>query len=87
MTDYDWLTKRFLLSVEHLRLWGDNPRLSPDIEYVTTANFADGICSDINERDAFIGRGIKNNANSLSVFEQNAGILSSMIYKQRFFLN
>ena len=30
-------------------------------------------------------RGIKNNANSLSVFEQNAGVLSSMIYKQRFF--
>ena len=32
-----------------------------------------------------VGRGIKNNANLLSVFEQNAGVLSSMIYKQRFF--
>ena len=32
----------------------------------------------------FYPRGIKNSANSLSVFEQNAGVLSSMIYKQSF---
>ena len=30
-------------------------------------------------------RGIKNNANHISVLRQNSGILPSMIYKQRFF--
>ena len=41
--------------------------------------------ADQTGRRNFFGRGIKNNANHISVLRQNSGILPSMIYKQRFF--
>ena len=37
--------------------------------------------ADQTGRRNFFGRGIKNNANHISVLRQNSGILPSMIYK------
>ena len=54
MKNYDWLTTRTLRSVDQLRLWNENPRLNPELTYITLHNFAEGICGDKSDRDAFI---------------------------------
>jgi len=54
MKNYDWLTTRASRSVDQLRLWSENPRLNPDLTYVTLHNFAEGICGDKSDREAFI---------------------------------
>jgi hypothetical protein len=54
MSKYDWLTKRSSRTVEHLRLWLDNPRLDPELDYVTINNFAEGISGNKEDRDSFL---------------------------------
>lgn len=54
MKNYEWLTVRTPRTVEQMRLWRDNPRLNPEFDYLTLQSFAEGICGDKGDRDAFI---------------------------------
>lgn len=54
MSNYDWLEKRTLRSVDQLRLWPDNPRLDPEENHVNLADYVSDLISETGERDSFI---------------------------------
>lgn len=54
INSYDWLLKKNLRSISHLRLWGDNPRLDPENSYLTTREFAEEITNTEADRSNFI---------------------------------
>ena len=54
MKDYKWLEKRTPRSIEQLRLWPENPRLSPDDSRMTLFDFISDLLSDNSEKDSFI---------------------------------
>lgn len=54
MTTYDWFNKRYLRSIDNIRLWNENPRLNPDERHVTLADFVEDITEDENDRRNFL---------------------------------
>ena len=40
---YEWLNKRYLRSVDQLRLWDENPRLNPDEKHLTIVDFVEDL--------------------------------------------
>lgn len=53
MTNYDWLEKKALRSVDQLRLWPDNPRLDPDEKHISIVDYTSDLISDNGEKEAF----------------------------------
>lgn len=53
MSEYEWLERRVLRSVDQLRLWSDNPRLSPEEKHVSLQDFVSDLISDNAEKDDF----------------------------------
>lgn len=54
MTNNDWFNKRYLRSIDNIRLWNENPRLNPDERHVTLADFVEDITEDDNDRRNFL---------------------------------
>lgn len=54
MSNNDWFNKRYLRSIENIRLWSENPRLNPDEKHVTLADFVEDITEDENDRRSFL---------------------------------
>ena len=52
--DTDWFNKRFLRSIDNIRLWNENPRLNPDEKHITLADFVEDITDDDNDRRNFL---------------------------------
>ncbi len=55
MSDYTWLDRKTPRSVEHLKLWPDNPRLNPEDKHVRISDFVGDLISEDSEKDAFLG--------------------------------
>ena len=53
MSNFDWLVKKNLRSVDQLRLWPENPRLNPEETHLTIANFAEELTTEQSERKEF----------------------------------
>ncbi|MEI5639712.1 MULTISPECIES: ParB N-terminal domain-containing protein [unclassified Pseudoalteromonas] len=53
MSKYEWLERKVLRSVDQLRLWPDNPRLSPEEKHVSVQDFVSDLISDNGEKDDF----------------------------------
>lgn len=54
MPNTDWFNKRYLRSIDNLRLWNENPRLNPDEKHITLADFVEDITEDENDRHNFL---------------------------------
>lgn len=54
MPNTDWFNKRYLRSIDNLRLWNENPRLNPDEKHITLADFVEDITEDENDRRNFL---------------------------------
>lgn len=54
MPNIDWFNKRYLRSIDNLRLWNENPRLNPDEKHITLADFVEDITEDENDRRNFL---------------------------------
>lgn len=54
MATNDWFNKRYLRSIDNIRLWNENPRLNPDEKHVTLADFVEDITEDDNDRRNFL---------------------------------
>lgn len=54
MSNNDWFNKRYLRSIDNIRLWNENPRLNPDEKHVTLADFVEDITEDDNDRRNFL---------------------------------
>lgn len=52
-TKYDWLNKRYLRSVEQLRLWDENPRLNPDEKHLTISDFTEDLIAEDGDKKNF----------------------------------
>lgn len=52
MEDYSWSEKRYLRSVDQLKLWNENPRLNPTEEHKTLKDFAEDLTADQSDRQA-----------------------------------
>lgn len=52
MEDYSWAEKRYLRSVDQLKLWSDNPRLNPIEEHRSIKDFAEDFTADQSDRQA-----------------------------------
>lgn len=52
MEDYSWAQKRYLRSVDQLRLWQNNPRLNPDEKHISISDFAEDLTADQNDKQA-----------------------------------
>ena len=50
---YDWLEKKTPRSIEQLRLWNENPRLTPEEKHITLADFTENFIADDNEKKHF----------------------------------
>ncbi|PKG37309.1 hypothetical protein [Psychromonas sp. Urea-02u-13] len=53
MGKYDWLEKRTLRSVDQLRLWTGNPRLSPEDSHLHISDFVSDLIADTSEKEHF----------------------------------
>jgi len=53
MSNYEWLEKRVLRSVDHLKLWSENPRLDPDERHVSIGDYTSDLISENGEKEAF----------------------------------
>ncbi|MBH0074667.1 ParB N-terminal domain-containing protein [Pseudoalteromonas sp. SWYJ118] len=51
MSNFDWLEKRTPRAVDQLRLWSENPRLSPEENYVHMADYVQELLADSSEKD------------------------------------
>lgn len=54
MEDYTWLENRKLRSVDQLRLWDQNPRLNPEENHVSIADYVSDLLSQSGEKDSFL---------------------------------
>ena len=54
MANNDWFNKRYLRSIDNIRLWNENPRLNPDEKHITLADFVEDITEDKNDRCNFL---------------------------------
>lgn len=54
MSNNDWFNKRYLRSIDNIRLWNENPRLNPDEKHITLADFVEDITEDENDRRNFL---------------------------------
>ena len=45
MKKYEWLVKRYLRSVDSLKLWAENPRLNPDGKYLNLLDYVEELLS------------------------------------------
>lgn len=54
MSNYSWLEKKMLRSVDQLRLWSDNPRLDPDEKHLSIIEYASDLLNDNGEKDSFL---------------------------------
>lgn len=54
MTNFDWLERRTLRSIDQLKLWPENPRLDPDEQHVRLADFVSDLIADSGEKDSFL---------------------------------
>ena len=52
MEDYSWAQKRYLRSVDQLRLWNNNPRLNPDEKHINISDFAEDLTADHSDKQA-----------------------------------
>ena len=52
MEDYSWSEKRYLRSVDQLKLWNENPRLNPTEEHKTLKDFAEDLTADQSDRQS-----------------------------------
>lgn len=52
MEDYSWSEKRYLRSVDQLKLWNENPRLNPMEEHRTLKDFAEDLTTDQSDKQA-----------------------------------
>ncbi|MBE6234661.1 MAG: hypothetical protein E7112_00325 [Bacteroidales bacterium] len=52
MEDYSWAQKRYLRSVDQLRLWNNNPRLNPDEKHINISDFAEDLTADQSDKQA-----------------------------------
>lgn len=50
---YEWLNKRYLRSVDQLRLWDENPRLNPDEKHLTIVDFVEDLIADEADKSSF----------------------------------
>lgn len=53
MSSFDWLEKRTPRAVEQLRLWSENPRLSPEENHVHISDYVQDLLSDPSEKEHF----------------------------------
>lgn len=51
---YEWLNKRYLRSVDQLRLWDENPRLNPDEKHLTIVDFVEDLIADEADKSSFL---------------------------------
>ncbi len=54
MSEYDWLDKKSLRSVDQLRLWADNPRLDPEEKHISLSDFASDLITQNGEKESFL---------------------------------
>ena len=54
MKKYEWLVKRYLRSVDSLKLWAENPRLNPDGKYLNLLDYVEELLSDNSEKESFV---------------------------------
>ena len=54
MGKYDWLEKRTLRAVDHLRLWTDNPRLDPEENHLGIADYVSDLMAENGEKESFL---------------------------------
>lgn len=54
MANNDWFNKRYLRSIDNIRLWNENPRLNPDEKHISLADFVEDITEDDNDRRNFL---------------------------------
>lgn len=52
MEDYSWAEKRYLRSVDQLKLWSDNPRLNPIEEHRSIKDYAEDFTADQSDKQA-----------------------------------
>lgn len=52
MDDYSWAEKRYLRSVDQLKLWSDNPRLNPIEEHRSIKDYAEDFTADQSDKQA-----------------------------------
>lgn len=53
MSEYDWLEKKSLRSVDQLRLWPQNPRLDPEEKHSSLSDYITDLMNDSGEKDDF----------------------------------
>lgn len=54
MADYSWFNKRYLRSIDQLRPWSKNPRLSPDAQHVNLRDYVEDIIQEDGAKKSFI---------------------------------
>lgn len=54
MVDYSWFNKKYLRSIEQLRLWADNPRLNPNEQHQTLHDIIDDIIQEEGDKANFV---------------------------------
>ena len=50
---FEWLNKRYLRSVDQLRLWDENPRLNPDEKHLNIVDFVENLIADEADKSSF----------------------------------
>lgn len=54
MADYSWFNKRYLRSIDQLRPWSGNPRLSPEEQHVNLRDFVEDIIQEDGGKKSFM---------------------------------
>ena len=54
MVDYSWFNKRYLRSIDQLRPWSGNPRLSPEEQHVNLRDFVEDIIQEDGGKKSFM---------------------------------
>lgn len=55
MADYSWLNRKTSHSVSSLKLWPDNPRLNPEEDHISIADFVDDLIAENSDGKNFLG--------------------------------
>lgn len=54
MADYSWFNKRYLRSIDQLRLWSGNPRLNPEEQHVNLRDYVEDIIQEDGDKKSFL---------------------------------
>lgn len=54
MADYGWFNKRYLRSIDQLRLWSGNPRLNPEEQHVNLRDYIEDIIQEDGDKKSFL---------------------------------